>query len=149
EDVGAWTISGRHLAVMIVPDESKRGAAIEMTLLNPQMAFSPSRAALLNGCHEPVTQKGVAVGMGALGSHVFMNLLRGGFVGPALCLSGGGFRATLFHLRSLRRLNELGALSRLDTITSVSGGSITNGVLATRWSRLRLRADGVFSNFDE
>jgi len=69
--------------------------------------------------------------------------------GPALCLSGGGYRATLFHLGSLRRLNELGALARLDTITSVSGGSITNGVLATRWSRLHFGTDGAFANFDE
>jgi NTE family protein len=69
--------------------------------------------------------------------------------GPALCLSGGGFRATLFHLGSLRRLNELGALARLATVTSVSGGSITNGVLATRWAKLHLGPEGVFSNFDE
>lgn len=50
--------------------------------------------------------------------------------GIALCLSGGGFRATAFHLGALRRLNELGVLSRVDTITSVSGGSITLARLA-------------------
>jgi NTE family protein len=55
--------------------------------------------------------------------------------GTALCLSGGGFRATLFHLGALRRLNETGVLARLDTITSVSGGSIMAAFLATgaRW----------------
>jgi NTE family protein len=53
-----------------------------------------------------------------------------------LALSGGGFRATLFHLGALWRLNELGWLRRLDIITSVSGGSIINGVLATQWSSL-------------
>src|SRR5919199_5980552 len=42
----------------------------------------------------------------------------------ALCLSGGGFRAALFHLGALRRLNEVGLLSQVDTISSVSGGSI-------------------------
>ncbi len=52
--------------------------------------------------------------------------------GIALCLSGGGFRAALFHFGALRRLNELGILARLDTITSVSGGSITTAHLATR-----------------
>jgi NTE family protein len=30
-----------------------------------------------------------------------------------LALSGGGYRAALFHLGALRRLNELGVLSRL------------------------------------
>src|SRR5215470_13058055 len=50
--------------------------------------------------------------------------------GVALCLSGGGFRAALFHLGALRRLNELRVLSRIDTITSVSGGSIIAAQLA-------------------
>jgi NTE family protein len=58
--------------------------------------------------------------------------------GLALCLSGGGFRALLFHLGALRRLNELGILSSLDSITSVSGGSIIAARLATR---LRLWPD--------
>src|SRR5260370_305678 len=46
-----------------------------------------------------------------------------------LAMSGGGFRATLFHLGALWRLNELGYLTKLDRISSVSGGSITTGVL--------------------
>ena len=50
--------------------------------------------------------------------------------GVGLSLSGGGFRASLFHLGALRRLNELGVLHQLDTISSVSGGSITNAFLA-------------------
>jgi NTE family protein len=50
--------------------------------------------------------------------------------GVALCLSGGGYRATLFHLGALRRLNELGILGKINTITSVSGGSILAGHLA-------------------
>jgi NTE family protein len=69
--------------------------------------------------------------------------------GSCLCLSGGGFRATLFHVGVIQRLNELGVLSRLSTITSVSGGSILNGLLACRWSQLNRNADGVFTNLDE
>jgi NTE family protein len=49
----------------------------------------------------------------------------------ALCLSGGGFRAALFHLGACRRLNELGILSKVDSIIAVSGGSILAGHLAT------------------
>ena len=51
--------------------------------------------------------------------------------GIALCLSGGGFRALLFHLGALRRLNELGVLAKVDTISSASGGSILAARLAT------------------
>lgn len=68
--------------------------------------------------------------------------------GPALCLSGGGFRATLFHLGALIRLNELGVLSRVRVITSVSGGSIVNGALAARWTDLQADPQGVFTNFE-
>lgn len=67
--------------------------------------------------------------------------------GIALCLSGGGFRASLFHLGSLRRLNEVGLLSQVRTITSVSGGSITNALLAKRWPSFI--GDKVFTNFAE
>lgn len=56
--------------------------------------------------------------------------------GLGLALSGGGFRAMLFHVGALLRLNELGILSRLDRIASVSGGSIAAGRLAARWARL-------------
>lgn len=50
--------------------------------------------------------------------------------GIALCLSGGGYRAMLFHLGALWRLNEWGYLPQLNRISSVSGGSITAAVLA-------------------
>lgn len=52
--------------------------------------------------------------------------------GIGLCLSGGGFRASLFHLGALRRLHELGVLQKVRTISSVSGGSILAAFLADR-----------------
>jgi NTE family protein len=55
--------------------------------------------------------------------------------GTALCLSGGDYRAALFHLGALRRLNELGILAQVDTLTSVSGGSIFAAQLATHLRR--------------
>jgi NTE family protein len=65
-----------------------------------------------------------------------------------IALSGGGFRATLFGLGSLLRLNEIGLLGKLDRITSVSGGSILAGILAHRWNLLDF-ADGRADNFAE
>jgi predicted acylesterase/phospholipase RssA len=41
-----------------------------------------------------------------------------------LALSGGGFRATLYHLGVLRYLAEEGKLREIEAIYSVSGGSI-------------------------
>jgi NTE family protein len=42
-----------------------------------------------------------------------------------LALSGGGYRAAAYHVGTLRALNRLGILDRVDVISSVSGGSIT------------------------
>src|ERR1700674_1626069 len=65
--------------------------------------------------------------------------------GIALCLSGGGFRAALFHLGALRRLNELDILSRVTTVTGVSGGSFITAFLA---DRLRQWPAGPMSDAD-
>ncbi len=53
----------------------------------------------------------------------------------------------LFDLGSVWRLNELGWLPKLDMITSVSGGSITNAILATRWKHLEW-SSSVATNFE-
>ena len=59
-----------------------------------------------------------------------------------LCLSGGGYRAAVFHLGSLIRLNEAGLLPRLRTVSSVSGGSIIAAFLGLRWDPLQFGPDG-------
>lgn len=64
-----------------------------------------------------------------------------------LALSGGGYRAMLFHLGALIRLNELGLLPKIDRFSAVSGGAIALGALAVGWSRLAFSA-GVATNFD-
>lgn len=53
-----------------------------------------------------------------------------------LAFSGGGYRATLFHAGVVLRLGELGLLPKIARISSVSGGSITSGILAKAWNRL-------------
>jgi hypothetical protein len=52
----------------------------------------------------------------------------------ALWLAGGGYRAALFHLGALTRLNELGILAQTGTVGAVAGGSIVAALLATRVS---------------
>lgn len=66
-----------------------------------------------------------------------------------LCLSGGGFRALIYHVGVLVRLNEAGLLPKISEVASVSGGSITAGKLAESWNRLQFTADGVATNFAE
>ena len=53
-----------------------------------------------------------------------------------LALSGGGFRATLYHLGLVRFLRDAGILSRVTHITSVSGGSVIAAHLVLNWQHL-------------
>ncbi len=69
--------------------------------------------------------------------------------GIALCLSGGGYRAMIFHLGALWRINQLGFLKKLSRVSSVSGGSITAGVLALAWKNLQFNQNGVADNFED
>ena len=66
----------------------------------------------------------------------------------ALCLSGGGYRASLFHLGALRRLHEIGALRRVDAISSVSGGSIFSAFLATAMVKKGLSQSLNFADWE-
>lgn len=51
--------------------------------------------------------------------------IRAGFMGKiGLALSGGGFRASLFHIGTLAKLAELGVLRHVEVLSCVSGGSI-------------------------
>lgn len=52
-----------------------------------------------------------------------------------LALSGGGFRATLYHLGMIRHLRDANLLTSVTHITSVSGGSVLAAHLALNWDR--------------
>jgi predicted acylesterase/phospholipase RssA len=54
-----------------------------------------------------------------------------------LALSGGGFRATLFHLGVVRFLYEVGLLKSVTHVTSVSGGSILAAHLVLNWEKYK------------
>ena len=69
--------------------------------------------------------------------------------GVALCLSGGGFRAMLFHLGPIIRLNQLGMLPTLTCVSSVSGGSITAAVLGMNWTKLTFDSEHRATNLAE
>lgn len=65
----------------------------------------------------------------------------------ALAFSGGGFRATFAALGVARFLADVGRLQDVRFISSVSGGSIANGMLACRWRELK-EADFVSAVVD-
>ena len=67
--------------------------------------------------------------------------------GTGLCLSGGGYRAMVFHLGVLWRLYEAGLLSNVNRISSVSGGSLTAAVLGLNWKKLSFDPSGLRADF--
>ncbi len=69
--------------------------------------------------------------------------------GSGLCISGGGYRAMLFHAGAIFRMNELGLVSKLDRVSSVSGGSMTAAALAVAWKGLKFNPQGVATNLRE
>jgi predicted acylesterase/phospholipase RssA len=52
-----------------------------------------------------------------------------------LCLSGGGFRATFFHLGVVKLLRDAELLESIRDVCSVSGGSILAANLAVQWEK--------------
>jgi NTE family protein len=67
--------------------------------------------------------------------------------GLACCFSGGGYRAMLFHVGGLWRLNETGLLPTLKCVSAVSGGSIAAAVLGSNWGALNFGDDNAAAGF--
>lgn len=64
-----------------------------------------------------------------------------------LALSGGGFRASLYHLGTIRYLEEAGVMPRVEVISTVSGGSIIGAYYLVEMER-RLRAESRKNRLD-
>jgi predicted acylesterase/phospholipase RssA len=66
-----------------------------------------------------------------------------------LALSGGGFRAALFHIGTLARLAELDLLRHIDVISCVSGGSILGALYYLELKKkLQSKADDAMDRAD-
>src|SRR6476659_3369659 len=61
-----------------------------------------------------------------------------------LCLSGGGFRATLYHLGVISALRDIDLLSGVKEIFSVSGGSIVAAHLLLNWKKYNSKSGDEF-----
>ncbi|MEE8587067.1 MAG: patatin-like phospholipase family protein, partial [Acidobacteriota bacterium] len=57
-----------------------------------------------------------------------------------VALSGGGFRASFYHLGTIRYLEEVGIMPRVEVMSTVSGGSIIGAYYLVQMEK-KLRAD--------
>ena len=66
-----------------------------------------------------------------------------------LALSGGGFRASFFHIGVLAQMAQLGLLRRVEVISTVSGGSIIGALYYLHVKRLlESKSDGEITDRD-
>ena len=78
--LGLWEERDGHLAPLLGTPDRSRVKNVPIDRLNPCFDFTRSRAARLSGFASSADRpRIVAVGVGALGSQVFMNLARSGF----------------------------------------------------------------------
>lgn len=77
-EIGLWTESDGYLRYLIPIDWNKSGKKIQLYMLNPVLSFSREWGTRLNGLSSRDNRKITIVGLGALGSQVFMNLIRAG-----------------------------------------------------------------------
>ena len=77
-EIGVWWEEDEYGASLLRTDQNKKGDEIQVYMLNPVSSFSRECAARLNGLSSRNNSKIAAVGLGALGSQVFMNLIRAG-----------------------------------------------------------------------
>jgi hypothetical protein len=83
ERLDLWQVQDGKLGIILQPDTAKNGHDVDVGLLNPHLTLSRASAAELNRL-ERRDQRLVAIGAGALGSQVLMNLARSGLVASVI-----------------------------------------------------------------
>jgi proteasome lid subunit RPN8/RPN11 len=83
DEIGIWGFEkgkcGGKVGQLIRVDETKYGANIKITSLNIMPAFTRKLASDISGEKERTNKRITAIGVGALGSQVFLNLAKSGF----------------------------------------------------------------------
>lgn len=77
--VGAWTLSGKTRSLLLQPDAAKVGNDVPIAVTNVTNMLTADAAAVHNGAKKADPSRILAVGAGALGSQVILNLCRAGF----------------------------------------------------------------------
>ena len=78
-EIGLWVAYAGYNVPLVGIDQNDKGSEISVHMLNPIFSFSREHAAQFNGLPSRISKKIAVVGLGALGSQVFMNLIRAGY----------------------------------------------------------------------
>lgn len=78
-EIGVWEEKNGNLGMFLSVDKNKQGENISIEMCKTMFSFSRESASRQNGLSAPDRKKIVIVGVGALGSQIFMNLVREGY----------------------------------------------------------------------
>jgi len=79
EGLGIWSMHGDQPRYKVRGNPERRGENTSLSILVPMPSFSDSAAAVWSGESRAAQCRVVAIGLGALGSQVYLNLVRMGF----------------------------------------------------------------------
>jgi hypothetical protein len=79
KDIGIWGQYEGHVGISLADDITKTGTEIKICPLNILYHLSRDSASMMSGASQRENKKIVAVGVGALGSQISLNLTRSGF----------------------------------------------------------------------
>lgn len=79
ESIGLWEQRAGQIGMLLTPDETRRGEGVVVDLLNVVPTLSREAAVRMSGRAPDGVVKVTAVGVGALGSQVVLNAVRGGY----------------------------------------------------------------------
>lgn len=78
-ETGRWMIKDGNIGTLLQPDVTRKGENVSISLLNPNFSYSRELATKLAGFSQIERANILLVGGGALGSQVFLNLIRMGY----------------------------------------------------------------------
>lgn len=76
EQIDVWKVQDGNAGFVINSDETKMGDSVNLWMLSPCFNFSRKNAPVWSGTKKRLDSKIAAVGLGALGSQVFLNFVR-------------------------------------------------------------------------
>ena len=116
EEAGVWLQSARK--IKNIPDWEFKSTAQQLSDLARLLGFEGTRSA------QDFEQSDAGRVLSAFLGEATAGLTTAYIGKVGLALSGGGFRASLFHIGVLARLAELDLLRHVEVLSCVSGGSI-------------------------
>jgi hypothetical protein len=124
---GTWDLHDNVVGALVPPDGSRDGSDAKIEMLSPTPLLSKEWAAKASGLDKADERSIILIGAGALGSHVFFNLVRMGY-GPWIVVDDEWLLPHILARHALFR-GHLG-FSKAEMLAAEANGLIDDGLIA-------------------